>query len=438
MRDHSNHTELPREEAVALLLQHAGFDVAADKDIPMDRCETIPVQDACGRVLARDVVAQAEMPNTRTCMLDSIAVHWSDFVDGAMPDTSKWVRGVDWQFANTGIAMPDGFDTAIVIEHVTVSQDGTHVDIDSAPSAQFAGTNEAGSRVKFGQTVAYAGQVITPDVASRIASANALFVTVVRKPHVVFIPTGNELVPLGMGYVLPGKNLETNSLLISKKIEAWGGSCTVLPVLPDTRDALEQALKYAASLGDIIVLNAGSSKGSDDWSVEVIEQIGDVLYHQVNHGPGHHCFAGVIDGKDVIGISGPPGGASFCAEFYIRPVLMSFLGLSTEPKYISAKLTKEFSPHIHTGNGPLPGESRPSENHPNGTFTSVKAVNVFLGEDGIVYAEPVKGKIGSAPTYHANGMFMLGSGKKDTSPKVGDVIKVELREPTLLSTTRNR
>ena len=438
MRDHSNHTELPREEAVALLLQHAGFQVSADEEIPQDRCEVIPVQDSCGRVLARDVVSQAEMPNTPTCMLDSIAVHWEDFSDGIMPDTSAWVRGVDWQFANTGIAMPDGFDTAIVIEHVVVSDDGEHVQLNAMPSKQFAGTNPCGSRCAFGQVIAHAGEVITPDVAARIAGTNALFVTVVRKPHVVFIPTGNELVPLGMGRVLPGKNLETNSLLISKKIEAWGATCTVLPILPDTRDALEQALKYAASLGDIVVLNAGSSKGSDDWSVEVIQELGEVLYHQVNHGPGHHCFAGVVDGKDIIGISGPPGGASFCAEFYIRPVLMSFLGLSSEPKFISAKLTGEFTPHIHKGNGPLPGESRPSEVHPNGTFTSVKAVNIHLGPDGVVYADPVKGKIGSAATQHANGMFMMGSGDNDTGPCAGDIIQVELREPTLLSTTRNR
>ena len=123
MRDHSSHIELTREEAVRRMLEASGFaDVVGNPGESSLRVEGIAVADAAGRVLARDVEAQFDAPNALTCALDSIAVRYDDFEDGKIPDTSAWTRGVNWDFANTGVAMPEGFDTAIVIEHVRCLQ----------------------------------------------------------------------------------------------------------------------------------------------------------------------------------------------------------------------------------------------------------------------------------------------------------------------------
>lgn len=145
MRDHSSHIELTREEAVRRMLEASGFaDVVGNPGESSLRVERIAVANAAGRVLARDVEAQFDAPNALTCALDSIAVRYDDFEDGKIPDTSAWTRGVNWDFANTGVAMPEGFDTAIVIEHVKVSPDEQHVEIDAAPSRRFAGTRPVG------------------------------------------------------------------------------------------------------------------------------------------------------------------------------------------------------------------------------------------------------------------------------------------------------
>ncbi|MDU5612830.1 MAG: molybdopterin biosynthesis protein, partial [Slackia sp.] len=150
MRDHSKHIQLSREEAVAqtlamldelpegfgwrgALLQAAGASddtaTAHARNVRRKLVERVSLAESIGRVLAYDVVAQNDMPSALTCAMDSIALHWSDFADlpeGQLPDTGAWVRGVDWQFANTGVAMPEGFDTAIVIEHAQVSADEQH------------------------------------------------------------------------------------------------------------------------------------------------------------------------------------------------------------------------------------------------------------------------------------------------------------------------
>lgn len=209
MRDHSKHIEISREEAVERLLASCDFHPAR---------ETVALGEAFGRVLASDATAQLDMPNCLTCRMDSVAVHWDDFADG-MPDTSSWQRGREWEFANTGIGMPEGFDTAIVIEHVAVSDDGEHVTFSATPSARFAGTSPAGSRMKKGDVLVPANTVLTPLLVSHIAAGGNVSVDVIVRPRVMFIPTGNELVPVGS--VLPrGKNIESNSLLVKGKIEA--------------------------------------------------------------------------------------------------------------------------------------------------------------------------------------------------------------------------
>ena len=97
MRDHSKHIELSRQQAVEGILGLCDFGAIED------RVELVSLAEAQGRVLARDVLAQTETPNVLTCCMDSIAVRWEDFENGD-PDTSTWARGVNWQFANTGIA----------------------------------------------------------------------------------------------------------------------------------------------------------------------------------------------------------------------------------------------------------------------------------------------------------------------------------------------
>lgn len=432
MRDHSNHIELTREQAVSQMLAACGLENVTAATSPL-RVEQVSIADAAGRVLASDITAQFDMPNALTCAMDSIAVHFDDFETG-MPDTSTWVRGVDWQFANTGVAMPEGFDTAIVIEHVTVSEDEQHVEIDAAPTKRFAGTRPAGSSRHAGDTLARAGEVITADTAALIASGNVTAVPVLARPRVAFIPTGDELQEPGSPFVAWGKNIQTNSLLVKLKVEQWGGQYVPLQTVPDSPEAIEAAVRHACKVADIVVLNAGSSKGSGDWACEVLEKMGTMICHQTKHGPGHHSSYAVVDGTPVAGISGPSGGASPTLGFYLRPLMQAMLGQSTAPRLVYARLAEPM-PAGHHGpkGGKAPGakpagEARPSVvKEPGGTFYGLKPMNLTFAEDGTAEVRPAQGRWGSPEANAANALYMQPAGPGVKPPEVGDIIPVELR-----------
>lgn len=456
MRDHSQHIQLSREQAVSSMLEAmdaapAGFgwaNIAAGEglhssEVARKCCEQVALADSVGRVLAYDVVSRCDMPSALTCAMDSIALHWSDFenlAEDELPDTSTWVRGVDWQFANTGVAMPEGFDTAIVIEHVQVSEDQQHVTIDAAPSKQGAGTRPAGSTMKRGDVLATAGTVVTPDVAARMGTGNNAVVPVVRKPRVAFIPTGNELVPAGIPldptrvdqFAARGRNFETNSILVRAKVEAWGGQFVPFDIVCDERPEIEAAIKRACEVADIVVLNAGSSKGSDDWSCEVMEEMGHMICHQTNHGPGHHSSYAVVDNVPIVGISGPSGGASFTLDFYLRPLMRKYLGLDPIVPKTAARLTEAFPAPKHGSgakNGKPAGEERPRE-HPDHApgepeFFGIRPLRVEPSADGVLEATPIDGRPGSKTAWGANAFTMMGMGPGIEPPAAGDIIEVE-------------
>ncbi len=457
MRDHSQHIQLSREEAVEQTLEALnsapnGFgwngygeaDSSHVREVERKMVEQVPLTESIGRVLAYDVKARNDMPSALTCAMDSIALHWSDFAnlpEGQLPDTSTWVRGVDWQFANTGVAMPEGFDTAIVIEHVQVSEDEQHVTIDAGPSEQGAGTRPVGSSMHRGDVLAAAGTLITPDIAARIGSGNNAVVPVVRRPRVAFIPTGNELMAPGVPYdpdrpemfAGRGKNFETNSILVRAKCEKWGGKFIPFDIVPDRRDAIRDAIASAVEMADIVVLNAGSSKGSDDWSCEVMEEMGQMICHQTNHGPGHHSSFAIVDGVPIVGISGPSAGASFTLNFYLRPLMRAFVGLVPEPERTPVVLAEEFPKPPHRPHGPKKrgGEERPME-HPDHEpgkpeFFGIKLLRVEHTDDGRLVAHPVQGRPGTPESFTANMYYMLPNGPGIEAPKAGDVIFAEWR-----------
>ena len=418
MRDHTKHIQVNKTEAVSIILENCRFSPES---------EVISVGNSIGRILAEDVYSRWDCPNCLTCRMDSVAVHWEDFENG-MPDTADWTRGVQWEFANTGVAMPEGFDTAIVVEHVIFSENDTKIAFDAMPSGKFAGTSNAGSRMKKGSLLVSAGTEITPLIAAHITSGNNTEVKVIKKPRVVFMPTGNELVKAGSD-VPKGKNVESNSVMIAAKIKAWGGEPIVYDIVPDSREALKAALAKAADEADIVVLNAGSSKGNDDWGIEMLEEIGTVFYHQTNHGPGHHSSFGLIGSTPVVGISGPPGGAAFTTDYYLYPAMMAYLGKEPQLKKIKVRLGADIAGadkyHKMKSAGTPKAENRPAE---TGEFYSIKQMTLRVSEDGMTEAFAAgTSHPGPVEAEQADAYYVMPSWSGIAPPKKGDIIEVELR-----------
>ena len=334
MRDHSKHICLASEDMVPTMLSKISFK---------RRAEHVLVQDALGRVTAEDCICGYDLPNKLGSRIDTIAVYWKDFENG-MPDVSAWRRGVQWDFANTGTAIEGDFDTCIAIEQVVLDDSEELVEIKEAPKEKGQLTIAPGSRHHKGQLVVPKATLLTPAKLSALAMAGIAQVEVVAKPRVIFIPTGDELVPVNFKLPL-GKTFEANSLMLAGKLAQWGAEPFTHPIIPDDWDAIRSAVLAAAEEYDIVVLNAGSSKGSKDFNIEILEENGEVLAHEVNHGPGHHSSYSVVNGTPVVGISGPPAGAEYTIDWYLKPLVDVYLydEVHVAPK-VTAKLAEPLPP----------------------------------------------------------------------------------------------
>ena len=431
MRDHSNHIELRREECIQSLIDASNFEPGT---------ETVSLHDALGRVTAADCTSKYDLPSALCAGMDGIAVRYDDFTDAdgnqIMPDVASWEYGREYDWANTGTAVPDGYDTSIAIEACTFDEGGRLTALAHVPSARGDNCSEPGSSVKKGQLIVGAHTRLTPTKISALAMVGYTEVEVVCKPKVVFIPTGDELVAPGVE--LPrGKAYETNGIMLEMKLRTWGAEPVVYDVLPDDWDQIKAAIEKAAAEADIVAINAGSSKGAKDFTMEILEEIGTVFCHETNHGPGRHTSASVVDGTPVLGLSGPPSGCEITADWYLKPLVDSYLfGEAHEFDTVIATLAEGLpggGGHGGPGAGGGPGGGRPGgpgAGGPSEGFFAIKPVKVTHTIDGDV-AEFVGG-----PGRHASLMALdEADGYLEMNPRAaseyvaGSKVEVRLRYP---------
>ena len=144
------------------------------------------------------------------------------------------------------------------------------------------------------QLVLPAGHTLRPVDLGAIAACGHTSVCVARRPRVAVLPTGTELVEIGKP-VKAGDIIEFNSLVLAAQIEQWGGQVTRFPITPDNFESILQRVADAATNHDLVLLNAGSSAGSEDFSALVVEKLGELLVHGVAVRPGHPVILGMIE-----------------------------------------------------------------------------------------------------------------------------------------------
>lgn len=302
--------------------------------------EKIPVTECLGRVTSEDIVSINTIPVCRASAMDGYGVKSAAFANG-MPDVSKWVKGEDYCNADTGDDFPDEFDTVIPVEIMQVSEDGTVTLPDDYEFRPGSGVRAMGSSMSAGDLIVNAHTKVTPELQVSLAMAGINGVPVVKKPVVAFVPTGNELIPVG---TKPdrGQNLETNSLLVKALLERAGAEVINFPIVPDVPERLEAALDEALSKADIVLINGGSSKGSEDYNTKMLERRGTHFNHLVRCVPGKPVGLSVIDGKPVANIPGPPLACWVVCDWLVIPLIAKYLGVPTpERQKVTATLTTD-------------------------------------------------------------------------------------------------
>lgn len=285
------------------------------------RYEVVDLYHAVYKVAAEDILAQTVLPKLPVSKMDGIGVRFADFVSG-IPDTSTWQEGKDFIFANTGCVVPADYDTVILIEDVRFV-DGA-LQILAAPKMKGQLIDPPGSLIGKDEVLVHKYEKITPPLLGLLASGGVKQVKVLAKPKIVFLPTGDELVSWQANDYPVDKNVESNSMMLWGFAQKYQADLTIYPIIPDDKVAIEEALTKATAEADIVLINAGSSKGTKDFTLDLLEREGKVFVYELGCRPGKHSSFSEFHHKPVLGIAGPPNGAELAMRFYLQTIVNAY------------------------------------------------------------------------------------------------------------------
>jgi molybdenum cofactor synthesis domain-containing protein len=298
----------------------------------MAQAEEIPVAEARGRVTAGPVMARRSSPAAHQAAMDGFAVAAASTF-GATPDSPRLLAVGQEAFPiNTGHLMPPSTDAVIMVEQVP-DPEADPITIEE-PTFPWQHVRRIGEDLVVGEMVLPEGVEIVPWAQGALLAAGVTRVTVRRRPRVAIIPTGTELVPvMELDRDLPrGKLPEFNSVILSGLVIEAGGVPAVKPIVSDDPGALTAALEDALKDADMVLINAGSSAGTEDYTYRAIDALGDVLVHGVSMMPGKPTVLGVVGGTPVIGNPGYPVSAVLSFEQFAAPLIAGLAGQRLTPR----------------------------------------------------------------------------------------------------------
>ena len=309
-------TNLPLEQA-----RHDYIELLIEKGMG-PAAETIPAAEAAGRITAEAVYANISAPHYAASAMDGIAILAKDSF-GATESTPITLSADKYTVVDTGDPIPDGCDAVIMVEDIVENTDGS-VTIHSA-AAPWQHIRQIGEDICAGEMIIGSFTELTPAAIGAMIAGGVGEIKVIKRPVVGLIPTGDEIIP-PCPNPEPGQILEFNSAIFSSMLRAWGAEAVTYPIVPDKYDMILEALNKALEECDVVLLNAGSSAGRDDYSAKAIAQAGQVLYHGIAMKPGKPAILGCKGNKPILGVPGYPVSGIIVIEELLRPLIDICMG----------------------------------------------------------------------------------------------------------------
>ena len=314
---------VPVAEAVALAME------ALDRDA-LVRVETIPSHEARGRVTAAPVFAVCSSPTFHSAAMDGYAVRAESTFTAREGRPVRLEKGSGCAAVNTGHPLPGGMDGVLMIEKV-VREDEKSIEIET-PVFPMQHVRRIGEDIVATELLLPQNRLLSAYDVGGLLSAGIWEVPVWERLRMEFIPTGDEVLDFTTRpEPEPGQVIESNSQVFKGLAESRGCLFSRVNPVPDNEEALTAAVRAAVDgPAHVVVVGAGSSAGSKDFSRSIIEKLGRVLVHGIDVMPGKPSILGVIDGKLVVGAPGYPVSAVVCFEELLVP-LLSWLERRTPP-----------------------------------------------------------------------------------------------------------
>ena len=338
---------LPRDQAEKLWWEELSA-VDYFTNLPV---EEVSISDALGRVTAQCVYARQSVPHYNGAAMDGIAVRAQDTF-GAGETTPKKLLvlkagepfvDAGCYIVDTGDLMPLGTNAVIMVEDVHLSNG--YADIIAA-AAPWQHIRVIGEDIVANEMVLAEHHVITPSDIAALLAAGLDSVAVVAKPKVAVIPTGSELVATHQE-LTPGAILDVNSHMLCAAVATWGGEPKRHEIVYDDYQKIKTAIADSLQVCDMVITNAGTSAGTEDFTADILSDLGEVLVHGVAIKPGKPVVLAICQGKPVIGLPGYPVSAMLTAELFVRNVLHARQKLP-QPKVetVAATISRQIYSHI--------------------------------------------------------------------------------------------
>ena len=302
----------PVEEAKALYLD-------ALKKIWEPEYETIPVIEACRRVTRHAVYAKNSSPLYNASAMDGIAVISARTGGACETKPVRLQEGEDYVVVDTGDPVHHPYDAVIMAEDLLETDREDQVDI-IASAAAWQHVRPVGEDIVAGEMILPSCHRIRPIDVGVLLSAGILEIEVVKQPKVTIFPTGTEIIEPGDA-ITEGSIIESNTRMFEQMVLEQGGLAERRSILEDDCEKIRVRSKKAVAGSDMVLINAGSSAGRDDYTVHVLRELGEVLIHGVAIKPGKPVILAVVDKKPVIGLPGYPVSAYIAFENFVAPVL---------------------------------------------------------------------------------------------------------------------
>ena len=378
------------------------------------RSENIALSCSLGRVLAKDIVAKFNDPQFATASMDGYAVKFEDLdnesitVLGDNPagsDEQRVINNGECIKTFTGSKMPEGSDTLIQIENVTVEDDKIIIN-EKVPFG--SSVRPIGEGYKSGDILIKSGTKIGFAEIGVMAGLNQVMVSVALRPRVAIIATGSEILDLGVNSTNPAQIRSSNNYTLAALFESAGAEVIQLGTVGDDRDSIMQTFENALASADIIVSTGGVSVGDYDFVKDIVPRLGaEVVYKGVAIKPGRHIMVAQKESKFVLALPGFAYSSTVTSILYGLPLVAKMLGKEKAYKTVAAKLSEDFKKRSR--------------------FTEFTACNIVV-EDGEYFVNFDGKKVGSSAilTNMLDDSALMVTGEDDGDLTKGTFVNVIL------------
>ena len=318
--------------------------------------ESVPLEEALGRVVASDVLATDALPGFPRATVDGFAVRAADTYGASegLPTYFTLAGAVRMGTAPTaavepgtcvaiptGAVIPDGADAVVMVEHTAQPMHGT-IEV-TRPVAPGAGLVRADEDVRPGAVLIRAGRPLCAAELGLLAAAGVTTIDVHARPKVAIISTGDEVVPPSTQKLAAGQVRDATASALAGLTRDAGGDPVIEGIVADDRDALEVALRQALEHADLVVISAGSSVGARDETAGAVAALGTIWCHGLAIKPGKPTLLAECSGVPVLGLPGNPLSALVVFRTIGTPLVWRLAGCESPPPEpnIRARLTRD-------------------------------------------------------------------------------------------------